>query len=528
MLTPHLPIVISGNVDFTAANGVTGGTGTASDPYIIEGWNITSRAIFGPAGITINDTSAYFVIRNVYTNDAANPGIRMKNVTNGAVGGSYVSAYPNSLTLDSSRNILIFNDTIYYYASIGSSYNVTLINNKIGNVFATSSTDVYIIDNQFHGVRCQACIDTSSGVTISGNDIPGCDCVSVSVSRSDHVSMTDNIIGGDVALLIGESSTVDISNNKITGGIDHGVSLGGCSDLSFRGNRVRAITDQYPFVEVDSCNGVDISGNSIAPQYFEPYYKEDLLRVSRSSNIMIAGNDLLNATSGQGTSDALIVSDSSSARIIANNIESNGQGILLDNTQSFQVFHNNFINNVVQAIDTNSSQNSWDDGYPGGGNYWSGNKGVDNCSGIDQNVCPSPDGISDTLYSFSLAEDRYPLMHPSAPAVTGMVQYSPSTVNSQSKTRSLTAIIQLPLGVDGSTVVASSIRVNGTVSLASGRLVLQVTKGGQQLSARFATGQLLALFPSPGTYVLEVSGNIVTTTSFRPFSASAPVRFIGT
>ncbi len=223
----------------------------------------------------------------------------MKNVTNGAVGGSYVSAYPNSLTLDSSRNILIFNDTIYYYASIGSSYNVTLINNKIGNVFATSSTGVSIIDNQFHGVRCQACIDTSSSVTISGNDIPGCDCVSVSVSRSDHVSITDNIIGGDVALLIGESNIVDISDNQITGGIDHGVSLGGCSDLSFRGNQVRADTDQHPFVEVDSCNGVDISGNSIAPQYVGPYYREDLLKVSRSSNIMIAGNDLLNATSAQ-------------------------------------------------------------------------------------------------------------------------------------------------------------------------------------------------------------------------------------
>src|SRR5438034_4277429 len=148
--------------------------------------------------------------------------------------------------------------------------------------------------------------------------------------------MTDNIIVSDVALLISESSTVEITNNKITGVIDHAVALGGCSDLSFRGNQVRAIPDQYPFVEVDSCNGVDISGNSIAPQYFEPYYREDLLRVSRSSNIMIAGNDLLNATSGQGTSDALIVSDSSSARIIANNIESNGQGILLDNTQSFR------------------------------------------------------------------------------------------------------------------------------------------------------------------------------------------------
>src|SRR6266480_438715 len=101
-------------------------------------------------------------------------------------------------------------------------------------------------------------------------------------------------------------------------------------------------------------------------------------------------------------------------------------------------------------------------------------------------------------------------MHPSAPAVTGMVQYSPSTVNSQIKTRSLTAIIQLPLGVDGSTVVASSIRVNGTVSLAYGRLVLQVTKGGKQLSVIFTIGQLLTFLPIPETSVLSISGSIVT------------------
>jgi len=34
-------ITINGDDDLTAANGVTGGSGTAADPYIIEGLNIT-------------------------------------------------------------------------------------------------------------------------------------------------------------------------------------------------------------------------------------------------------------------------------------------------------------------------------------------------------------------------------------------------------------------------------------------------------------------------------------------------------
>src|SRR5438132_4525317 len=49
-LTSHLPISIMGNADFTAANGVTGGTGTASDPYVIAGWdiNVSQSPSHGP------------------------------------------------------------------------------------------------------------------------------------------------------------------------------------------------------------------------------------------------------------------------------------------------------------------------------------------------------------------------------------------------------------------------------------------------------------------------------------------------
>jgi hypothetical protein len=36
-LTSHDPIYINGNSGFTAANGVVAGSGTAGDPYIIEG-----------------------------------------------------------------------------------------------------------------------------------------------------------------------------------------------------------------------------------------------------------------------------------------------------------------------------------------------------------------------------------------------------------------------------------------------------------------------------------------------------------
>lgn len=49
-------ILIAGDKEFTAANGVRSGSGTPSDPYVISGWIVST--------IHIHDTSAHFVIRN--------------------------------------------------------------------------------------------------------------------------------------------------------------------------------------------------------------------------------------------------------------------------------------------------------------------------------------------------------------------------------------------------------------------------------------------------------------------------------
>lgn len=42
------------------------------------------------------------------------------------------------------------------------------------------------------------------------------------------------------------------------------------------------------------------------------------------------------------------------------------------------------LSNVLQAIDQRGGPNAWEDGYPGGGNYWTNYQGIDQCSGPAQ------------------------------------------------------------------------------------------------------------------------------------------------
>jgi len=98
--------------------------------------------------------------------------------------------------------------------------------------------------------------------------------------------------------------------------------------------------------------------------------------------------------------------------ITENDLINNGYGIVTSEWVSCygnKIYHNNFLWNTEQVIGFDS-RNTWDDGYPSGGNYWSDHIGADEKNGPNQDQ-PGSDRIADTPY-FS---DRYPLMSPSPP-----------------------------------------------------------------------------------------------------------------
>ena len=101
---------------------------------------------------------------------------------------------------------------------------------------------------------------------------------------------------------------------------------------------------------------------------------------------------------------------------------------------SLYVYHNDFINNTVQAYDEKGYWTYYDDGYPSGGNFWSDYTGSDLYSGSDQDI-PGSDGIGDVSRPIKIpywyTDDYYPLVYAyndhEAPVITNDLTGTPMT-----------------------------------------------------------------------------------------------------
>jgi len=129
-------IMIDSDSKFTVTNGVVSGSGSKSDPYIIEGWKIGPSA--NVTAIDIYNTNAYFRIRNVYV-FSCSIGVLMSHVHNGRV--------ENSQFIDDSVGVAVVE-----------SDDCKIVNNTFeGNdvAISISHSDVSLSDNTYinNGVK---------------------------------------------------------------------------------------------------------------------------------------------------------------------------------------------------------------------------------------------------------------------------------------------------------------------------------------------------------------------------------------
>lgn len=270
----HPPIRINGNRDFTAANGVTSGAGTASDPYLIDGWQIVSSAM--ESGIEIRNTDAHFIIRDVYvypgsSRTGSENGTIFMNVNNGVLQNSTFQNNLVGIFVSGSANIIL-DDVVVLMDSgpnvgirIELSENVTIRRNNISQfgdipgtkgVVITDTANVAILDIQVLSNRAGAVsLISSKNATISGSRLHYAG--DVWIAQSADVTVSRNTIsGGSFGVHIDKSNNTVIARNRIVGNSE-GVTI---SSSSY-GNRIY---------------GNDLAGNGYVGRYGRfPHNAED-------------------------------------------------------------------------------------------------------------------------------------------------------------------------------------------------------------------------------------------------------------
>jgi peptide/nickel transport system substrate-binding protein len=126
-----------------------------------------------------------------------------------------------------------------------------------------------------------------------------------------------------------------------------------------------------------------------------------------------AANNQIYRNSIYSNNIAINLTESSTQNVIyENTISGNKIGIKISNAIGNKIYHNSFISNDIQVDISTQLANTWDDGYPSGGNYWTGHTIVDIKRGQYQNQ-PDSDGINDTKYTITGNNiDNYPLTKP--------------------------------------------------------------------------------------------------------------------
>ena len=361
----------------------------------ISGFTIQKSRWYEYCGIDIGEGSTGNNISyNIITNNTY--GIRLTYSSNNVISGNTASNNGHGIVLSySSGNTVSGNNTLFNNNMTSNTYNFMVrgdADSDFDNSVDVSNTvdgkpvhylkgvtdtvyDAQTNVGTFYLIKCNNI--TIKDITLTKNG-HGVFLWTTTNSKIENVTASNNING----IYLTYSSGNILSGNTASNNT-YGIELSYSSDNTVSGNNVSS----------NNWAGIDL------------HYS--------SKNNIVSGNTASNNSAGIYLYDSH--DNTFSGNIVLNNIN----GIRLDYSGNNLVFHNNFINNTQQAMltfGTFSYANSWDEGYPSGGNYWSNYTGIDEFSGPYQNLTGS-DGIGDTPYViYDLNQDNYPLMEPFSPA----------------------------------------------------------------------------------------------------------------
>jgi len=318
----------------------------------------------------------------------------------------------STTTINLSPPLVQKNIFTFYYMGYLSAIQINSDNVKItGLTINTPGGGISATGNEIQIVGITAATGISvdgSGTIISGNTLKGDlsligdnNTIAHNLFKADIIAPSFHFVGSNNVIinnmLTSENETSNIkldiegANNVIANNLLDAIHLIGDNNIIFK-NCMKVI-----------------------PGYCGVY-------LSHSSGNTICANRITYAESLTYEQEGVCISESYDNVVYANHIESVFKGVYLQNTDTEPMvtnnnmfYHNNFVNNKIQAWDTTSSTtNTFDNGKEG--NYWSCYNGTD----------ANNDGIGDTpyrptsLYTYDglvekiteCSPDNYPLMAP--------------------------------------------------------------------------------------------------------------------
>ncbi len=364
--TLHAPILIDGNANFTVANGVTGGTGSLSDPYVIGGWEVNASTA---VGIQVRNTNASFVIRNSYVHSGSwSEGILMWNVTNASVEDTLLSGNEVGVELGQASNVRLARLNVTgngWGISVFWGKNVTVIdcnvtwNSAIGIVVYYSSDTTLSMNNASRNPYGIAFAE-SAGANVSDNDLTGNE-LGLVASNADSLLVARNRVSGNKdGMRLADSTNLTLTGNLFT---SSGIVIEGQLPEYFDSHAVSSdnLVNGKPVRYYSRCRGVGIDGVPVGQ-----------LILASCSGVQVANLDIANTDIGlqmDFVNDSVVTrsrfADSDAGAVVRNSgnltfsedvVSSNAQyGLRIVHSRGISIVGGNVSQNPIDGIYVESS-----------------------------------------------------------------------------------------------------------------------------------------------------------------------------
>ena len=332
--TVHSSIRIIGNSGFTQPNGVTGGAGTRSDPYLIEGWSIV--AANGQAAIEIDSTTAYFLIVHVQFLNAQ-PGVYLKGVANGAIENSTLMNSNFGIRVESSISITISGN------NISGSFDGVYVGDILS---APQTTGLTISNNTFS--TAGAVVDSSQSIPSKLN-ITGNTFLSTGLSTTSYAAtvVRNKITGGGLTV---EGNSSVVTDNLVTGG-----------DVQVWGSRTIVRNNRTDRILLNAATEVTLSDNVItrgvliptfSPFDTPPFYDSHIMSGNSVDGKPLVYFARCSGASVDGTTvGEVIVASCANVRMTNLRLSGADEGIIMVYVHQGSIVGNNLFGDVFRGID---------------------------------------------------------------------------------------------------------------------------------------------------------------------------------